>query len=362
MGCSSGPETVSLTVSITGLPDGVDADVTLTGLSKPELVIQTTTYTVETGDYRLDARSVTDDAQTSYVPDPRAVNFNLGTSSTKTIVYSRGAGPPPELCTGGVDEDQDTFVDCADVSDCACATNCIDLFLEAVDAGTCVSPNLLNNAGFEADPNDPDNWTDGSGFPKEVGPWGGDLASVVDAGPGVTPLEGSSMMQFDSTFDNPEPTASASSERVQLVGTGTILGRRLCGVARFARVAGDPEETDSAFAVVTAYYEGPPSAFDGFESHITTDCFSAEQSFRCGNGPVEIEASQAGSWVLASSTTVLPASGTATALVMVRAQENVKNDDVGDSGPEFDGHFVDDVGLFLVPDSPSSACREALSP
>lgn len=244
---------------------------------------------------------------------------------------------PSELCSGGDDEDGDQLVDCEDVFDCACTTECLDSYLSE-----CQPDNLLANPGFEDDPNG-STWAEGSGFPTSTDVWGGDLADVVGSVGNIDPLEGTQMMQFQSTFNQPLPTASSSAERVQLVDVTELAGSRFCGVANFARISGD-NETDTRFAVVTAWYDGAPSDFDGFASHITTECFA---DGRCGNGQVDIDA---GSWVRAFSTTVLPQQEDLTAVVMVRAQENVYDDTDGEEGPELDGHFVDDVRLYVIPE------------
>ncbi len=241
-----------------------------------------------------------------------------------------------ELCTGGEDEDGDELIDCDDVYDCACTDACIEGFLEA-----CSPTNLLANPGFEEGPTGI-SWDPNPGFPTAPDIWGGDLADVVGEVSGITPLEGVYMMQFQSTFNQPVPTESSSSERVQLIDASGLFGSRICGVASFARVSGDGE-TDNRFAVVTAWYDGVPADFDGFTSHITTQCFEED---RCGNSQVDIDPD---SWVRAASTTDLPDQGAVTAVVMLRAQENVYNDTDTDAGSELDGHFVDDVRLFVVP-------------
>lgn len=268
--------------------------------------------------------------------------------------------PSSELCANGVDDDQDTFVDCADVSDCACDRACVGTFIEA-----CAPTNLLTDPGFELGIGGV-----GPTFPRATGSWGGDLASVtmefVGASATIGPFECSQMAQFDSAFTQPLPNASTVADRVQLINATSLQGQRICGTARFARDHVD-DETDSLFNVVTAYFIGGPAEFTDFAPGLPTSidagCFA---DGRCGNAGVNIPEADAGVWKFVVSSSVIPTGTEAavTALINVRASEN-KNDDVmGELGPEFDGHFVDDARLFAVPSDPnelSEGCRTALS-
>jgi|GEM_PF-2917539 len=148
-------------------------------------------------------------------PQDSPCNTDSGASGTcqegLCVEGTGGSGGTPELCSGGEDEDGDELVDCEDVQDCACAPNCVDQFLN-----DCQPTNLLTNPGFEQGPGG-SAWTGAPGFPTSADIWGGDLADVVESVSPIDPLTGTYMMQFESTFDQPDPTASASSERVQLV-------------------------------------------------------------------------------------------------------------------------------------------------
>jgi hypothetical protein len=156
------------------------------------------------------------------------------------------------------------------------------------------------------------------------------------------------------------------ADRVQLINATSLQGQRICGTARFARDHVD-DETDSLFNVVTAYFIGGPAEFTDFAPGLPTSidagCFA---DGRCGNAGVNIPEADAGVWKFVVSSSVIPTGTEAavTALINVRASEN-KNDDVmGELGPEFDGHFVDDARLFAVPSDPnelSEGCRTALS-
>ena len=249
-----------------------------------------------------------------------------------------GDGGAVEVCDDMADNDGDGLIDCADAT-CACTAACVDTFLAMHP-----DVDLLANASFEAGP--------GSvmvpSFPTATGVWAGDLADVVMTAGGVSPADGSYMMQFMSTYDRPFPTPSTNADQVQLVDVSGFAGRKVCAAARFARVAGDAE-TDNRFSTIAAWYEGPPSMFDGFASHITTACFS---DGHCANGQIEIGPYvDATSWVRATATVQLPPSGTnLTALILLRAYENVHEDTTGDPGPELDGHFADDAVLFVLPE------------
>ncbi|MEM9730760.1 MAG: hypothetical protein AAF997_19415 [Myxococcota bacterium] len=300
----------------------------------------------ETGAVRVVLERVPEGATCS----PTETNTDLIRGRDTTVDFSCTTGVQgPELCTGGEDEDADGLIDCSDLQDCACADECIEEFIES-----CSPTNLLADGGFETtEPSFP--------FPDDVGLWGGDVSQVVEEGDiGFLPVEGDRAMQYLSTFDSPTPTDSSSADVVQLVDTADLRGRRVCGYAQFARVAGD-EDTDTQFSVVTAWYAGGSTDFAGFPADtedadadrltpgITSTCFATG---RCGNGQRQVEA--AATWIEAWSTTVVPDDIETTALVMVRAAENVENDggddDTQADDPEFDGHFVDDVRLYVVPD------------
>lgn len=297
------------------------------------------------------------------IPDgstcPRTLTNTIIFSGEETLLdfaCTRGA----EICTGSEDEDGDGLIDCDDLQDCACADACIEGFI-----ASCDPEDLLTDGGFETTvPTFP--------FPMVSDQWGGDISQVVGEDViGFAPFEGERAMQYVSTFDTPTPTPSASADVAQLIdtvdGDVDLRGRRICGYARFARVEGD-EDTDTQFSVVTAWYAGGPVEFMGFVADldpeldeeerdrldrmtqgINSTCFATG---RCGNGQISVDDPE--TWTAASSTTVVPNDIATTAFVMVRAAENNNNDGGdGDSeadDPEFDGHFVDGVHLYVVPD------------
>lgn len=286
---------------------------------------------------------------------------SAGTGGTSGMGGMGGTTTPSsEVCTNGLDDDADGFVDCGDVSDCACDRACVGTFIEA-----CAPTNLLTDPGFELGIGDV-----GPTFPRETGRWGGDLASVtmsfVGTSATIQPFECSQMAQFDSAFTQPLPNDSTVADRVQLIDATSLQGQRICGTARFARDHVDLE-TDSLFNVVTAYFNGRPEDFTDFAPGLPTSidagCFA---DGRCGNAGVDIPEADAGEWKFVVSSTAIPTGTEAavTALINVRASENQKDDVMGEPGPEFDGHFVDDVRLFAVPSNPSvlsEDCRTALN-
>lgn len=112
--------------------------------------------------------------------------------------------------------------------------------------------------------------------------------------------------------------------------------------AHFNRVAGDAQ-TDTAFGVLLDAYDGSPSSFPSRwtpgprlarqEKAITTDSNTA-------------------TWEQASVSLVVPRAATFLA-ARINATENVTNDT---SGPEFAGHFADDISLSVeIPQPPESA-------
>ena len=79
----------SLAVTITGLPNGVDADVTVTGPGYSAPVTQTTTLAnIAAGGYTVDASNVSDGA-VAYVPNPstQAVTVTAGGTASASVAY-----------------------------------------------------------------------------------------------------------------------------------------------------------------------------------------------------------------------------------------------------------------------------------
>jgi len=79
----------SLAITITGLPNDVDADVTVTGPAYSTAVTQTTTLSnIAAGGYTVDASNVSDGA-VAYVPNPstQAVSVTAGATASASVTY-----------------------------------------------------------------------------------------------------------------------------------------------------------------------------------------------------------------------------------------------------------------------------------
>jgi hypothetical protein len=91
------PPPGQLTVTINGLPSGVNADVVLTGSSSSHNIAASGTITNLTpGSYTLSASTVSS-GSTTYTPTPtsQAVTINSGATSSATVTYSTTSAPPP---------------------------------------------------------------------------------------------------------------------------------------------------------------------------------------------------------------------------------------------------------------------------
>lgn len=192
---------------------------------------------------------------------------------------------------------------------------------------------IVQNAGFEsAQPTQ-------FGDPVMTGQWQGDITTRVGADRGLVPSEGSWMVRFDSTTTSTTAsslTASNLSQDVRLDAfTPAIQGGAVSVTlsAQFNRILGNAQ-SDAEFDLrVIAKSNSADLADTGFVPFITDANPATWQTFFL---PL-----------------LLPA-GTTHLQIEVAAVENVFDNTSG-TLTEFDGHYVDNVVLNIVPEPGSPA-------
>lgn len=176
-----------------------------------------------------------------------------------------------------------------------------------------------------------------SGFPKDIGYWGGDLHAIVGETQGIVPFHGSKMLQFLGSFENllyypphsNRGNATGSDiEQCIMVSPSDVVGgnTKIVVTAQFNRVHKD-DQTDTKFAIEIVAYSVPNSlALKSIVKEIICDPDPA-------------------TWEELSAELLLPIN---TDLISYRlvARENVYNDMI--LYDEFDGHFADGVTVTLV--------------
>jgi|GEM_PF-2896065 len=185
---------------------------------------------------------------------------------------------------------------------------------------TVLAPLSVQNADME---DTGDVFDDGTG-------WETDAFSIVAAENGITPLGGGSMLRFDATMgavagSDPSAIASQNIALGNYRGLVSAGGATLHVSASFNRVAGDAN-TDTQFTIIVQAFNAGGAAVDGVLTLFYSDA-------------------DPGSWESHAASLVLPATTTNINLVLA-AVENVSNDVVS---PEFDGHYADEVSVWIEP-------------
>lgn len=160
--------------------------------------------------------------------------------------------------------------------------------------------------------------------------WEGDAFAIVGSENGIVPRGGSSMIRFDATDGlDPSPAGGANlindvdlSEYANLVNSGTTTAH----VSAFFNRVDFDAETDNQFFIIIQALDAGGANLDSIFTGILTDA-------------------DPGSWESHQTSLTLPA-GTITLRAQLLALENVVNDTVA---PEFDGHYADDVHVWLEP-------------
>jgi hypothetical protein len=194
-----------------------------------------------------------------------------------------------------------------------------------------LAENLVVNGGFETvyDTNGP--------RPTGYGYWQGNISKIVPASQGITPFQGSQMLNFIYTTEA-GPGGSVNSEVWQIIdinsiGAQTSAGQALVSASfRFNRVDGDAQ-TDTEFGISLYAYAGDPCSFP---SQYESSELAARMTSAFSDGDPN-------TWELATIDLVLP-TNTDFFVIEVAASENIFNDG-GD--PEFDGHYADAVSVTI---------------
>ncbi|MCA9310438.1 MAG: hypothetical protein KDA21_04480 [Phycisphaerales bacterium] len=165
--------------------------------------------------------------------------------------------------------------------------------------------------------------------------WGGDLAISTGETLGVAPMRGDSMLQFLSSGGSLTSSSLSSSDIYRTIDlTGMIdqvtEGNVLVRASYYVNRVGGDAQTDSRFGIGIHAYAGDTGSFS-----------------RQVNNPLDLRResilsdADTSTWQRVTVDLVLPTNTTFVA-IWIGAQENVFND-TGGAGPEFDGHFADDV-------------------
>lgn len=200
---------------------------------------------------------------------------------------------------------------------------------------------LVVNAGFETSE------TTGGGWPNSYGDWNGDYSAIVGATGGITPYEGSQMLQFKGT-SHYGAASSTGCCVFQLVDTSSYSsliasGNAVAKASTFFNRVNTDSQTDTGFYVQIFAFDGLVSTFatrweaNGYSSAIvysTTNFLTDDLST---------------TWEKVEGELAIPTTTTFLA-ISINASENIYNDY---SYPEFDGHFADSASLQIVPEPAS---------
>lgn len=174
-------------------------------------------------------------------------------------------------------------------------------------------------------------------LPIGPGNWRGDVASVVPAENGISPLSAPQMLKFIAT-GNASSTNTVASQQWQIVDMSAFDSLIAAGRARadasvwFNRVVGTAS-TDRRFDLRLL-------AFDGLTSELpnrfAAGSWLAQQTTSLTTGGAQ--------WQQALASMVLPP-GTRYVLFEIYAYEDVSNEG---TTAEFDGHYADDAALVMT--------------
>lgn len=204
-------------------------------------------------------------------------------------------------------------------------------FVALVVAIPAAGQNLLQNPGFEE--LDPLLLTE----TRTAGQWMADLTSRTGSENGIVPPESQTMLRFLSTSVNPQPSSLLGCNVAQMVDLTPVAGLVAGGAAEaqfsvhFNRVAGD-SQTDTAFSIRIIAQEGPLNDLTGLAN-------TGWMTFLSDGDPA--------TWESFSVSLMIP-SNADWLQAEIMAEENIFNDTT--TGPEFDGHYVDDTALYVVPE------------
>jgi hypothetical protein len=215
-----------------------------------------------------------------------------------------------------------------------------NLYLIAIVFTLIVAPvcmgNLAANSGFEAYEG-----TSG-GRPSMYGDWRGDFSEIVGSRLGITPFEGSRILQFEGA-DTVGHDSGDASQLFQIIDISSYkplisVGSATCSAsAYFNRITGD-QQTDTKFWIALLAYSG---SIDTFPSQYmnANELVSIYSTELYSDGNVN-------TWEQCQAELTLP-TNTDFIVFEMAAVENIYNDLGSD---EFDGHFADMVSVEIVPE------------
>jgi len=190
--------------------------------------------------------------------------------------------------------------------------------------------NLVTNPGFET----PE--VIGTQHPSTFGDWSHDGATIVGGENGITPRTGQGMLRFDFTSSAGPTVLRDGANIYQLIDVSPYAaliasGQAVAHADYFVnRVLGD-SLTDTRFDLAIGAYSGLPGDFPAV---VESPLASVLVMFFSDGDPQ--------SWEQLQASLSLPV-GTSFLSIAISAVENVSNDGVN----EFDGHYADDVTLYL---------------
>jgi hypothetical protein len=166
---------------------------------------------------------------------------------------------------------------------------------------------------------------------RSFGQWYGDGSAYVGTTSGITPFEGSRMLQFLTTNESLSPSSDTDSQYHQDVDLSSFsasiaLGNAvLSASAMFNRVQLN-SQTDTEFSIVVIIHSGTLSSSSEI-TRVTSILYS-------DSDPATWEQASISNYTLPVNTTFVT--------VEVNAIENIHNNT---STAEFDGQFADDVTM-----------------
>ena len=200
----------------------------------------------------------------------------------------------------------------------------------------CFGIDLAVNGGFETSVDTtglpPSDW-----LPTNYGYWAGDSVQSTGTANGITPYEGSQMLNFLSTGGGWVSTGSQLiniSPYADYISVGDVNAKMS---ARFNRVLGD-SQTDTQFTIQIYAFEGDYTTI--YEQ------FSAGQELASVTEEIFADGDIT-TWELLSAELVLP-SNTDFVAIFANAKENVFDDSI--DVDELDGHYVDAVAFEIIPE------------
>jgi hypothetical protein len=369
----------ALAVQITGLPDDLQADVTVAGpLGYSEALTESAFFDgVMPGSYTVRANPVPSaDGLTTWIPDTpiQTVEVASGDTTTARLEYAKDQEPGQlDVVLAGIPAavDADVTVIHPDGSSTHLTGSLLltdltpgvyTVFAASVEvAGATLEPevdtqevvvasgetapaeviyltltgNLLVDPGFEEGLHSVGTPV----IPDSPGFWHSDLAFLKGAENGITPPEGSAMLRCDATGPFGAGGGSIGCEVFQILDVSSYAGvidsgtASVAAEALFNRVAGDAD-TDRRFTVDVYAFTGGPNTVRA--------AISAQGWVARGFQNLTTDANLA-TWESERVVVPIPA-GTRTLTLRVVAVEDVKDDAVM---PEFDGHYMDDARLVL---------------